>query len=53
MRLSSILTSPTTITDFIRTSLGPDFSGCGGVSDARIPLFGRRTHLAAPIVLFL
>jgi hypothetical protein len=34
----SILTTPTTITSFLSASLGSGLSGCGGVSDAQIPL---------------
>jgi len=36
--VASILTTPTTITSFLSTSLGPGFSGCGSVSDVQIPL---------------
>jgi hypothetical protein len=43
----SILTSPTTITNFVYASLGPGFSSCGTVQDAQLPLpdFGGYTAL--------
>lgn len=48
----SILTTPTTITNFLSASLGPGFSSCGGVLDAQLPLVAASPYTSLVITDF-
>jgi hypothetical protein len=49
---TSVLNSPTTITSFLSASLGPGFSGCGGVLDAQFSFAAPSPYTSAVITDF-